>query len=33
MNMKHNDELKEMDSKNRTCYWFDDAIEIDDFIR
>ena len=29
--MEHNDELKEIDIKNCTCYCFDDIIEIEDF--
>ena len=28
--MKSN-ELKEIDIKNRTCYYFDDKIKIEDF--
>ena len=28
--MDSNDELKEIDIKNRTCYYFDDIIKIDD---
>ena len=31
MNMDSNDELKEMDFKNRLCYYFDDMIKIEDF--
>ena len=30
LNMECN-ELKEIESKNRTCYYFDDIIEIKDF--
>ena len=26
-----NDELKEVDMKNRTCYYFDDIIKIENF--
>ena len=29
--MKMNNELKEIDNKNRTCYYFDDIIKIEDF--
>ena len=29
--MDSNDELKEIDMKNRTCYYFDDLIKIEDF--
>ena len=29
--MDTNDELKEIDIKNRTCYYFDDIIKIEDF--
>ena len=29
--MKSNDELKEIDLKSRTCYYFDDIIKIEDF--
>ena len=29
--MESNDELKETDSKNCTCYYFDDVIKIVDF--
>ena len=29
--MESNDELKEIDIKNRTCYYFDDIIKIEDF--
>ena len=29
--MDSNDELKEMDIKNRLCYYFDDMIKIEDF--
>ena len=29
--MDSNDELKEIDFKNRTCYYLDDIIEIEDF--
>ena len=29
--MKMNNELKEIDNKNRTCYYFDDIIKIADF--
>ena len=29
--MKNNDKLKEIDIKNRTCYYFDDIIKIEDF--
>ena len=26
-----NDKLKEIDTKSRTCYYFDDIIKIEDF--
>ena len=29
--MESNDELKEIDIKSRTCYYFDDIIKIEDF--
>ena len=29
--MKSTDELKETSIKNRTCYYFDDPIKIEDF--
>ena len=29
--MKNNYELKEIDIKNRTCYYFDDIIKIEVF--
>ena len=29
--MKSNDELKDTDIKNRTCYYIDDIIKIEDF--
>ena len=29
--MKSNDKLKEIEIKNRTCYYFHDIIEIKDF--
>ena len=29
--MKRNYEFKEIDIKNRTCYYFDDMIETEDF--
>ena len=29
--MNSNDELKEIDIRNRTCYYFDDMIKIEDF--
>ena len=29
--MDNNDELKEIDIKNCTCYYFDDIIKIEDF--
>ena len=29
--MESNDELKEIDIKNRTCYYFDNIIKIEDF--
>ena len=29
--MENNYQLKEIDIKNRTCYYFDDIIEIEDF--
>ena len=28
--MDSNNELKEIDIKNRTCYYFDDIIKIED---
>ena len=31
VNMDSNNELKEIDIKNRTCYYFDDIIKIEDF--
>ena len=30
--MERNDELKEIDIKNRMCYYFDDIIKIEDFV-
>ena len=30
--MDSNNELKEIHIKNRTCYYFDDIIKIEDFI-
>ena len=29
--MDSNDKLKEIDIKNRTCYYFDDIFKIDEF--
>ena len=29
--MDSNDELKEIDIKNRACYYFDDIIKTEDF--
>ena len=29
--MKSNAKLKEMDIKNRTCYYFDDVVKIEEF--
>ena len=29
--MESNDKLKEIDIKNRTCYYFDDVIKVQDF--
>ena len=29
--MGSNDKLKEIDIKNRRCYYFDDIIKIEDF--
>ena len=29
--MESNDKLNEIDIRNRTCYYFDDIIEIQDF--
>ena len=29
--MDSRDKLKEIDIKNRTCYYFDDIIKIEDF--
>ena len=29
--MESNDQLKEVDIKNRACYYFDDIIKIEDF--
>ena len=31
MKMESNDKLKEIDIKNRTCYYFDDIIKMEDF--
>ena len=31
MKIESHDKLKEIDIKNRTCYYFDDIIEIEDF--
>ena len=31
INSDSNDELKESDIKNCTCYYFDDIVEIKDF--
>ena len=31
INIDSNDELKEIDIKTRTCYYFDDIIKIEDF--
>ena len=31
VNMESNDELKEIDIKNCTCYYFDDVMKIVDF--
>ena len=31
--MESNDKLKEIDIKNRTCYYFNDIIKIEDFDR
>ena len=31
INVDSNDKLKEIDIKNRTCYYFDDIIEIEHF--
>ena len=31
INMDSNNELKEIHIKNRTCYYFDDIIKIEDF--
>ena len=31
INMDSKDELKEICIKNRTCYYFDDIIKIEDF--
>ena len=30
-NMNSNDELKEIEIKHRTCYYFDDIMKIEDF--
>ena len=30
--MENKDELKEIDIKNSTCYYFDDIMEVDDYI-
>ena len=30
--MDSNDELKEIDIKNRICYYFNDTIKIEDLI-
>ena len=32
INMDSNDELKEIDIKNRICYYFNDTIKIEDLI-
>ena len=32
INMNSNNEIKEIDIKNRTCYYFDDIIRIKDFM-
>ena len=32
INMNSNNEIKETDIKNRTCYYFDDIIRIKDFM-
>ena len=29
--MDSNDELKEIEIKSRTCYYFDDIVKIEDF--
>ena len=29
--MENNDKLKEIDIKNRMCYYFDDIIKIEDY--
>ena len=29
--MESNSKLKEIDIKNRTCYYFDDILKIEDF--
>ena len=29
--MESNDKLKKIDIRNRTCYYFDDIIKIEDF--
>ena len=29
--MDNNDELKEIDIKNRSCYYFDDIVKIENF--
>ena len=29
--MESNDELKEINAKNRTCYYFDGIINVEDF--
>ena len=29
--MESNDELKEINIENRTCYFFDDIIKLEDF--
>ena len=31
INMNSNDELKEIEIKHRTCYYFDDIMKIEDF--
>ena len=32
VDMKSKDQLKEINIKNRTCYYFDDIIRIKDFV-
>ena len=31
--MECDDKLKEIDFKNRTCFYFDDIVKIEDFVK